>query len=411
MRGKKANMMIKIDLEKAFDKVEWSFIRKTLIFFNLPTNLINLIMSCVSSSSAVILVNGDRTGFFKPSRGIRQGGPISPYIFILCMEMLSREIESEVRKNNWQPIKVARRGPSLSHLFFADDLILMSRADSKNVATINKVLAKLCEKSGQSINYSKSKLIFSKNCGKELKSNTSSTLSIKKSTYFGKYLGFPIFTKSSTLSDYQFIIDNLSQKLAGWKSKLLNIAGRTTLAMACLNNIPMHIMQYVKLPTTITKKIDQIQRNFIWGSTRDKRKLHMIDWKTLANKKVDRGLGGQRAEVKNNALLAKLAWRAYNNSSSPWAALLINKYSPQGHKTTNIIRKNNNYSRTWKGLTNGWEVCMRGLKWSIGKGETTSLWYDRWLDNGSTMSEAIQSYTRPLDGSREYYESYGYPNY
>ena len=82
-------MAIKIDLEKVYDKLEWSFIRRMLIRINLPTNLMELIMSCVSSISTSILFNGSPLDPILPSRGIRKGDPLSPYIFILCVDYLS----------------------------------------------------------------------------------------------------------------------------------------------------------------------------------------------------------------------------------------------------------------------------------------------------------------------------------
>lgn len=94
-------MLLKIDLEKVFDKLEWSFIHARLIHFKFPIKTIKLIMSCITTSEVAVLVNGTRTKFFSPSRGIRQGDPISPYIFIVCMEMLSRKIESVVEIKQW----------------------------------------------------------------------------------------------------------------------------------------------------------------------------------------------------------------------------------------------------------------------------------------------------------------------
>ena len=106
-RSKIGTMTIKIDLEKAYDRLEWSFIRLTLQHFNLPLWWIELIMSCISSSHLSVLVNGEKTESFAPSRGIRQGDPLSPYIFILCMEFLAWLIEGEVRNGNWKGIKTS----------------------------------------------------------------------------------------------------------------------------------------------------------------------------------------------------------------------------------------------------------------------------------------------------------------
>ena len=85
-RGKEGYMVVKIDLEKAYDRLEWSCIRMILIHFGFPENIIKLILSCVATSSTSLLFNGSKLQTFCPSRGIRQGDPISPYLFLLCME-------------------------------------------------------------------------------------------------------------------------------------------------------------------------------------------------------------------------------------------------------------------------------------------------------------------------------------
>lgn len=126
-------MTIKIDLEKAYGRLEWSFIRDTLKLFNFPNHLISLIMSCVSTSSISMLVNGGGLDYFQPSRGIRQGDPLSPYLFILCMEVLGALITEKCEAKLWDPVKVAPRGIAFSHLFFTDDLVLFAKADKKKL--------------------------------------------------------------------------------------------------------------------------------------------------------------------------------------------------------------------------------------------------------------------------------------
>lgn len=96
IKGQQGSMILKIDLEKAFDRLEWSFIKDTLHFFAFTQPLISLIMYCVSTTTISILINGSVSQQFIPTRGIRQGGPLSPYLFILCMENLSRVIDSQV---------------------------------------------------------------------------------------------------------------------------------------------------------------------------------------------------------------------------------------------------------------------------------------------------------------------------
>ena len=117
-KSKKGTMAIKIDLEKAFDRLEWGFIRQTPIYFKFPPDWISLIMSYIFSSNLSILLNGDCLDPFHSSRGIRQGDPLSPYIFILCMKYLAWHIQEEVSSSNWKGIKAFINGPTFTDLFF-----------------------------------------------------------------------------------------------------------------------------------------------------------------------------------------------------------------------------------------------------------------------------------------------------
>ena len=106
-KGRTGYMALKIDLEKAYDKLEWSFIRDMLIRVNLPKDIIDLIMSCVSTVSTSILFNGEALDPIFPSRGIRQGDPIFPYLFIMCMDYLGQLIEEKCSGKLWHPVKAS----------------------------------------------------------------------------------------------------------------------------------------------------------------------------------------------------------------------------------------------------------------------------------------------------------------
>ena len=155
-------MAIKIDLEKAYDRIEWNFIREMLLKFNFPIKLMDLIMSCVSSVSTSLLINGGCLDSFFPSRGIRQGDPLSPYLFILCMEYLGHLIEEKCAAKVWNPLKTSRNGPSFSHLFFANDMVLFVEADTENCLAINEALQEFCAKSGQKVSEAKSRETLTK---------------------------------------------------------------------------------------------------------------------------------------------------------------------------------------------------------------------------------------------------------
>lgn len=120
-------------------------------------------MCCISTTLVSILINGCPTTFFSPTRGIRQGDPLSPYIFILCMERLSRRVDMAVDYLLWSPVKVAPHSPPISHLFFVDDMILCGEITPTTCDNISTIMRHFSSISGQQINYAKSRIFFSKN--------------------------------------------------------------------------------------------------------------------------------------------------------------------------------------------------------------------------------------------------------
>ncbi|GLT46105.1 hypothetical protein SLA2020_198880 [Shorea laevis] len=164
-------MAIKIDLNKAFDSLEWDFIKNCLTHFDFPPLWIKMIMTCICTTSTTISINGSLSDEFYPSRGIRQGDPISPYIFILCMEYLSFLIEQKCNLGEWKPLKASRNGPFFSHILFADDVLLFGKAKISTTLAMKEVLDNFCSCSGQSINTQNPKILFSPNVTEDF-SNT-----------------------------------------------------------------------------------------------------------------------------------------------------------------------------------------------------------------------------------------------
>ena len=262
-KGRGGYMALKIDLEKTYDKLEWSFIRDTLLRFNLPKNLVELIMSCVSSVSTSILFNGRALDTFKPTRGIRQGNPLSPYIFIMCMDYLGQLIQEKCAANSWNLVKASRSGPAFSHLFFADDLVLFAKANPKNCVTIRGVLDDFCSQSGQTISEAKSKVFFSPNLDKDHRDALGDILGFQSTPNLGRYLHFPLKHRGASNQDFNFVLEKVKKKLAGWKANLLSMARRAVLIQASTSAIPAYVMQNNLLPGRILDGIDRMNRNFL----------------------------------------------------------------------------------------------------------------------------------------------------
>lgn len=158
-------MAIKVGLEKEYDRLSWEFINDTLCEARLPPDLIQVIMACITSVKIRVLLNGEVTEEFSPSRGIRQGDHLSPYLFVLCIERLSHGINNVVTVGKWKPIYLARNGSPLSHIFFADDLFLLVKASIEQARVILAVLDAYCYSSEAKVNINKTLIYFSKIVG------------------------------------------------------------------------------------------------------------------------------------------------------------------------------------------------------------------------------------------------------
>lgn len=271
-KGRWGWFVLKIDLEKAYDRVEWNFVRSCLISCNLDPLSIKLIMNCVSQASSSVLINGRKTEAFNHSRGLRQGDPMSPYLFNICLDTLSKAIHSACDRNEWVPFWVGRKKVPISHLLFANDLLLFGRVDENTAFSVRETLKIFCHVSGQKINELKSKLIFSPNTPEECKDLFQTTINVRENENLGTYLGLPLTHKRPSRAQVQFVVDKVRSKLASWKTRFLSKAGRLCLINSTLSTIPAYYMQATFLPSSILKDLDTVSNNFLWGDTCEKKK-------------------------------------------------------------------------------------------------------------------------------------------
>lgn len=147
-KGKNGSFILKVDLEKAYDVVDWGFMRAVLRFSGFNHHLCTLIMTCITTTSMSLCWNGEKLLAFSPARGLRQGDPLSPYLFVLCMEVLGQSISKAVSSSAWKPVLLSKKGLSVSHIFFADDLLLFGEASFSQAGLMEHLLATFCCMSG-----------------------------------------------------------------------------------------------------------------------------------------------------------------------------------------------------------------------------------------------------------------------
>jgi hypothetical protein len=233
-------MAIKIDMEKAFDRMEWKFILAILSKLGFHSTWINWIRICITSPSFSILINGSPYGHFKPERGLRQGDPLSPFLFILGTKVISWLLLRQESQGLLRGIKIAWNCSPISHLHFADDLFLFAKATSTEANSLKLVLDKYCGWSGQSINISKSFIHFSKNTASLVIQSIGAIFPFKTVLNSSKYLGLPILFSKSKNAAFKDILDKVSGKIEGWRAKTLSQAGCIVLIRSVASTIPSY---------------------------------------------------------------------------------------------------------------------------------------------------------------------------
>ena len=241
-------------MSKAYDRVEWKFLEYMLHATGFPQHWWHLIMECVCSVSYSIIINGSQTDFFEPRRGLRQGDPLSPYLFILCAEGLSSLIRKIERQGLWSGIQMGRAGPLISHLLFADDSLFFAKADERSIQVIMEVLEIYGKASGPKVNFQKFQLYCSSNMSQVIQRRICDLLGVQVDDGKGLYLGLLYMIGRSKSEIFGFVKERVWKKLKGWKEKTLTQAGNDVLIKAVAQAIPTYVMSCFKLPKMFVRE-------------------------------------------------------------------------------------------------------------------------------------------------------------
>ncbi|KAK4401671.1 putative mitochondrial protein [Sesamum angolense] len=286
-KGGQGYMALKLDVSKAHDKVEWAFLKQVVV---------NLALSSRKGS---------------PPRG-----PLSPYLFLLCTESFCSLIQRAESAARIQGISICRGAPCISHLLFADDTLIFSKASLSSVRAIKDLLEIYRRASGQEINFHKSSVAFSRNTPEALSIGLASVLNIRKENKMELYLGLPSRVVRSKRELFSMIRDRIWKRITGWNDKFLSQAGKEVLIKSIVQAIPSYAMSCFKLPVTLLTEIQGMISNF-WWHNRGQRKIHWLSWQRLCDSKLQGGLGFRCLHLFNLAMLAKNLWRIFTSPERP----------------------------------------------------------------------------------------------
>ncbi|XP_059064740.1 uncharacterized protein LOC131856820 [Cryptomeria japonica] len=317
-KEKMSGIAVKLDVEKAYDHVIWSFLVCVLDRLGFPSAWIECIKQCISTVKFSILVNGNVCGFFPATNGLRQGGPLSPSLFVLMNEVLGKLIQKRHVRGVWKGIRVHEQLDAITHSQLADDTMVFGEATLTEAKTIMETLHLYSESSGQIMNKEKSQL-FIFNTNKQTQSRISRLMGIK--------------------------------------------VAELPLNMSCF-----------KLPAAAGKKLDNLLRKFVWDNAKDTNRIPLISWDTMCLQKESGGVG-----LQNIALDAKLTWKMYREPQKLWCSIFRRKFLDSNEPSRILTIANSiKDSATWNFLWDYRYIITDHISWQIGNGQSTKFRYDSW---------------------------------
>uniref|UniRef100_A0A2N9IBN2 Reverse transcriptase domain-containing protein n=1 Tax=Fagus sylvatica TaxID=28930 RepID=A0A2N9IBN2_FAGSY len=370
---------IKADLRKAYDSVDWNFILMCLLAAGCPPKFVNWIKECITNSRFTISLNGSLVGYFPGGKGLRQGDPISPYLFVIAMEGFTRLLKRRVLEFRNFKFHPQCKQLQITHLSFADDLLLFSSADLPSIQLIKSVLEEFKDISGLALNPNKSEVFFAAVPG-EIKEQILSCLQFKEGNLPVRYLGMPLISGKLTYKDCQPLIDKIVGRIHTWSAKHLSFAGRLQLIQSILYSIQMYWSSIFILPKKVIKAIEYHFNHYLWQGKCTGRGGIRVAWDKVCLPKKEGGLGLKRVGDWNRAAILKHIWSLFTQSGSLWVAWIHRHLIKD--KCFWTVKKTSDCTWGWRTLLKLREDARLFLKYEVGDGRKIFLWHDHWHPDG-----------------------------
>ncbi|BAB09269.1 unnamed protein product [Arabidopsis thaliana] len=340
------------------------------------------IKECITSPRFSISVNGELAGFFPGQKGLRQGDPISPYLFIIVMKVLSNLLSQATYEGKFR-LHPLCDSPRLTHLLFADALLIFSDEAKHSLTSISEVMKHFKELSGLDVNQAKLELFFGSYSDIQVV-----VLSDLQGTKLGifptRYLGLPLNQARICYTTLQPFIEKITNKLHAWTVGFLSFAGNIKLISSVIYGMVNFWRAVFNLSKRLYAKVDSLCATFLWKNKITNAVGAIIAWQDVCKPKEEDGLGIRLLEDFAIVFQLKQIWDLLTNVGSLWVAWI--KGNILSRRCYWTLDKSPRLSGTIRNLIRLRPYIVDFMRCELNDGQTASFWFDHWNVRGPLIS-------------------------
>lgn len=368
-------VILKLDFAKAFDTVEHEAVLKVFESFGFDPRWLNWMRMIMSTGTSAVLLNGVPGKKFACRRGVRQGDPFSPLLFVSVAELLQIMV-NQLFQNGILSAPLNIPNTDFPIVQYADDTLLILRACPVQLAALKVLLETFAQATGLRVNYSKSSLL-PVNVTHEQMEELAAVFGCAIGTLPFTYLGLPLGITKPTIQDLTPLVGLVERRLNS-SARFLGYGGRLEFVRSVLSSLPNFFMCSLKIQKAIINICNRAQRHCLWAKEEDSSSSNALAaWSLVCRPRKHGGLGVLNLEIQNKALLMKQLHKFYSKENVPWVNLVWSLY---GDRVPHAQSKRGSF--WWRDIFSLSGEYRSITQCQVGSGTSVLAWKDFWMDGG-----------------------------